>query len=127
LFKPRSLNSPIIKIGFEAIGLEIETLLLTDSEVKQLLSMGEVIQAKIIVDDLKQAIHGGEINVPLSKGVITVNDVWAELSEIIVGLKPGREKREEITFYIYRISGSRCCNSRDRLSQSNREKCRKIH
>lgn len=70
-----------------------------DAPGKEELDPAILKRAKIIVDDLEQAIHSGEINVPLSKGVITVNDVWAELSEIIVGLKPGREKREEITIF----------------------------
>jgi len=56
-------------------------------------------RAKIVVDDWEQASHGGEINVPLSKGIITKEDVWAEIGEIVVGLKPGREGEDEITVF----------------------------
>ncbi|MEM3151166.1 MAG: alanine dehydrogenase [Candidatus Bathyarchaeia archaeon] len=70
-----------------------------DAPGKEELDPAILKRAKIIVDDLEQAIHSGEINVPLSKGIITKNDIWGELSEIIIGLKPGREKKEEITVF----------------------------
>lgn len=56
-------------------------------------------RAKIVVDDWEQASHSGEINVPLSQGIITKEDVWAEIGEIVAGLKPGREKDNEITVF----------------------------
>jgi alanine dehydrogenase len=56
-------------------------------------------RAKVVVDDWEQASHGGEINVPLSKGIITKEDVWAEIGEIVAGLKPGREREDEITVF----------------------------
>lgn len=56
-------------------------------------------KAKIVVDDLTQAVHGGEINVPLSRGIIKIEDIWAEIGEIIAGLKKGREKPDEITIF----------------------------
>ncbi|MBS7640401.1 MAG: alanine dehydrogenase [Candidatus Bathyarchaeia archaeon] len=57
-------------------------------------------RAKIIVDDWEQAAHGGEINVPLSMGVISKRDIWAELGEIIVGKTPGRTSEDEITVFV---------------------------
>jgi len=56
-------------------------------------------RAKVVVDDWEQASHGGELNVPLSKGIITKEDVWAEIGEIVAGLKPGREREDEITVF----------------------------
>ena len=47
-------------------------------------------KAKIIVDDFDQAIHSGEINVPLSKGIINIEHIYGELGEIIIG-----KRREE--------------------------------
>jgi alanine dehydrogenase len=64
-----------------------------DAPGKEELDPNILKRAKIVVDDLEQAIHSGEINVPLSKGIITKKDVYAELSEIVIGLKPGREKK----------------------------------
>jgi alanine dehydrogenase len=56
-------------------------------------------RAKIVVDDWEQAAHSGEINVPLSAKTISKGDVWAEIGEIIAGLKPGRQSDEEITIF----------------------------
>ena len=56
-------------------------------------------RAKIVVDDWEQASHSGEINVPLSQGIIKRESVWAEIGEIVAGLKPGRERRDEITIF----------------------------
>lgn len=55
--------------------------------------------SKIVVDDVEQAIHGGEINVPLSKGIIGRGRIYGELGEIVAGLKEGRENDHEITIF----------------------------
>lgn len=57
-------------------------------------------RAKIVVDDLEQASYSGEINVPLSMGIISRRDIWAEIGEIVAGTKPGRENDEEITVFV---------------------------
>ena len=55
--------------------------------------------AKIVVDDWEQALHSGEINVPLTKGLIKKEDIWGDLGEIVAGLKAGRASRDEITVF----------------------------
>ncbi len=55
--------------------------------------------SKIVVDDLEQAIHGGEVNVPISQGILRREDIYAEIGEIVAGLKNGRERSEEITVF----------------------------
>lgn len=70
-----------------------------DAPGKEELDPAILKRAKIVVDDWEQAAHGGEINVPISQGIITKEDVWAEIGEIIAGLKPGRERRDEITVF----------------------------
>jgi alanine dehydrogenase len=56
-------------------------------------------KAKIVVDDITQATHSGEINVPLSKGIITKEEIYCELGEVAAGKKHGRESSEEITIF----------------------------
>ena len=70
-----------------------------DAPGKEELDPAILKRAKIVVDDWEQASHGGEINVPISHGIITKENVWAEIGEIVAGLKPGREKRDEITVF----------------------------
>jgi len=57
-------------------------------------------RAKIVVDDWEQASHGGEINVPLAKGIIRKENIWAEIGEVVAGLKPGRASSDEITVFV---------------------------
>ena len=49
----------------------------------------------------KQASRGGEMNVPLllRDKIVTKEDVWAEIGEIVGGLKPGRTSEDEITVF----------------------------
>jgi alanine dehydrogenase len=56
-------------------------------------------KAKIVVDDWAQASHSGEINIPLNRGIITKENIWAEIGEIVAGLKPGRQSQDEITIF----------------------------
>jgi len=57
-------------------------------------------RGKIVVDDWAQASHSGEINVPLTRGVITKENIWAEIGEIVAGIKLGREREDEITIFV---------------------------
>ncbi|MEM2281465.1 MAG: alanine dehydrogenase [Candidatus Bathyarchaeia archaeon] len=70
-----------------------------DAPGKEELDPAILRRAKIVVDDWEQASHSGEINVPLSQGIITRENVWAEMGEIVAGLKPGRETQDEITVF----------------------------
>lgn len=56
-------------------------------------------RARLVIDDWEQASHSGEINVPLSKGELTKEDVDAEIGHIAAGLKPGRENDEQVTVF----------------------------
>lgn len=70
-----------------------------DAPGKQELDPAILKQAKIFVDDREQAYHSGEINVPISHGIIAKESIWAEIGEVVAGLKPGREIRDEITVF----------------------------
>ncbi len=70
-----------------------------DAPLKEELDPQILRRAKIVVDDWEQASHSGEINVPMSKGILSKKDIWAELGEIIAGTKPARTSKEEITVF----------------------------
>ena len=55
--------------------------------------------SKIVVDDLEQAIHAGEVNVPISQGILKKSEIYGELGEVVAGLKNGRESDDEITVF----------------------------
>lgn len=56
-------------------------------------------RAKVIVDDIPQASHSGEVNVPISKGLMSVNDIFGELGEIVIGKKKARTCDSDITIF----------------------------
>lgn len=70
-----------------------------DAKGKEELDPGLLLRARIVVDDLVQASHSGEVNVPLSKGMITAKDICCELGEIVAGIRPGRQSDDEITVF----------------------------
>ena len=55
-------------------------------------------RAKVFVDDRPQAIHSGEINVPITKGLFHAHDIAGTLGEVVVGVK-GRRSPEEVTVF----------------------------
>jgi len=55
--------------------------------------------AYLVIDDWEQASHSGEINVPMSKGELTKDDVNAEIGQIVAGVKPGRQNENDITVF----------------------------
>lgn len=71
-----------------------------DAPGKEELDPSILKRAKIVVDDWQQASHGGEINVPLAKEAITRRNIWAEIGEVVAGLKPGRTSSDEITAFV---------------------------
>lgn len=56
-------------------------------------------RARIIVDDMPQASHSGEVNVPLSMKLLTERDIFGELGEVIAGTKKARTKDSDITVF----------------------------
>jgi alanine dehydrogenase len=70
-----------------------------DAPGKEELDPAILKRAKIVVDDWEQAIHSGEINVPISQGIILRENILGEIGEVIAGLKPGRKSDEEITIF----------------------------
>ena len=56
-------------------------------------------RARIFVDDIRQCRTDGEINVPLSKGLIREQDIAGEIGEVITCKKQGRRSDDEITLF----------------------------
>jgi ornithine cyclodeaminase/alanine dehydrogenase len=57
-------------------------------------------KAKIVVDSLAAALEeAGDIVIPVSRGIIRREDIWAELGEITSGSKPGRTSDDELTVF----------------------------
>ncbi|MGB9714441.1 MAG: alanine dehydrogenase [Candidatus Bathyarchaeales archaeon] len=91
--KPLVMNSMVSPgTHFNCIG--------ADAPGKEELDPAILKRSRIVVDDWEQAAHSGEINVPLSQGIITEKNVYAELGEVVASLKRPREKKDEITIFV---------------------------
>ena len=70
-----------------------------DAKGKQELEPQILKDAVLVVDEREQSIHGGEVNVPFSAGLLSQEDIDATLGEIVCGLKPGRRNAQEMTVF----------------------------
>lgn len=59
-----------------------------------------VLRAKVVIDHHEAALaEAGDLLIPMNRGLMSADHVYAELGEIVVGDKPGRESPEEITLF----------------------------
>lgn len=79
-------------IHINSVGVSTEGKQEIDTEIFKI--------SKLVVDDFDQTSKIGGINVPISKGVLTKNDVYCEIGDIILGRKPGRTSKDEITVFV---------------------------
>ncbi len=91
-------RKPIVMDEWVSEGMHINAMG-ADAPGKEELDPAILRRAKIVVDDIEQAIHSGEINVPISRGIIRKEDIYGELGEIVAGNKPGRTSDNEITIF----------------------------
>ncbi len=91
-------RSPIIEADWIAPGTHIAAVG-ADKAGDQELAGSLLTTARIFVDDIRQCRTDGEINVPLSQGLITEDDIAGEIGEVITGKKAGRTSEEEITIF----------------------------
>jgi len=73
-------------IGCDAIG-------------KQELDSNLFLGAKIVNDCIEECIKRGDTQHPIKQKIITKNDIYAEIGEILLGVKEGRINEDEITIF----------------------------
>jgi alanine dehydrogenase len=91
-------HQPVVKSKWIMPGTHINAVG-ADAQGKEELEPSILNDALVVVDDLRQASHGGEINVPLSKGLFKKQQIYATLGEIITGIKSGRTDNKIITVF----------------------------
>ncbi len=91
-------HQPVVKNQWLLPGTHINAVG-ADAQGKEELEPSILNNAWVIVDDLRQASHGGEINVPISKGLFKKQQIYATLGEIITGRKTGRPDNQIITVF----------------------------
>ena len=70
-----------------------------DSAGKQELEPAILARGKVVADSIDQCVEIGELQHAISGGFLRREDVYAELAEIVDGVKPGRTSDDEITVF----------------------------
>lgn len=70
-----------------------------DAPGKQELDPRILRDALVVVDDRRQAIHGGEINVPITKRQFSPRHIHATVGDVLLGRKHGRTSAKQITVF----------------------------
>jgi ornithine cyclodeaminase/alanine dehydrogenase len=92
------VRQPVVPRDRIAAGTHINAMG-ADAEGKQELDPQILKDAAVFVDDVPQASHSGEINVPLHDGSLSPEDLAGTLGEVVAGRRPGRPSAEAITVF----------------------------
>ncbi|MEF8787712.1 MAG: ornithine cyclodeaminase family protein [Planctomycetota bacterium] len=91
-------RGPVVRRQWVRPGTHINAIG-ADAPGKQELESALVRDARVVIDSWDQALHSGEVNVPLSEGVIGREDIYADIGEVVTGQKKVREGGEPITIF----------------------------
>ena len=92
------VHKPIVKADWVKRGAHVNALG-ADAAGKQEIEADLLADAVIVVDDWEQATHSGEVNVPLSTGVLRREHIRGTLGAILENAIPGRTSVTEITVF----------------------------
>ena len=90
-------RSPVVRSEWIHEGTHINAIG-ADAPGKQELDPALLKRAQVFVDDPAQAVHSGEINVPISQGLFRESDIAGTLGEVVIGKKK-RAGNESITIF----------------------------
>ncbi len=91
-------RKPIVRSEWIQDGTHINAIG-ADAPGKEELDPRILRRARVVVDDLEQASHSGEINVPVLKRILKPKDIYATLGEVVVGRKKGRSGPGQVTVF----------------------------
>lgn len=91
-------RAPIVEAEWVKPGTHINAIG-ADAAGKQELQSQLMASARVVVDEMEQATHSGEVNVPLTEGVLQASDIYAELGHIAAGAKAGRLNTSDVTVF----------------------------
>ncbi|MCG3175998.1 MAG: Alanine dehydrogenase [Candidatus Omnitrophica bacterium] len=91
-------RKPLVRARWIEPGTHINAIG-ADAPGKQELDPHILGNAKVVVDEEHQAVHSGEINVPISRGAYDPRDLHASLADIVSGRRVGRSGPREVTVF----------------------------
>ncbi len=90
-------TQPLVQAAWIHEGTHINAIG-ADAPGKEELDPALLLRAEVFVDDREQAIHSGEINVPIRQGLYSPDDIAGTLGEVVNGTKH-RSSPEAITIF----------------------------
>ena len=90
-------RSPIVRSEWVHEGTHINAIG-ADAPGKEELDPALLRRARVFVDDYRQAVHSGEINVPISNNLYREDEIAGTIGEVVIGKKK-RESPGEITIF----------------------------
>ena len=90
-------RTPVVMSDWVQEGTHINAIG-ADAPGKQELDVLLLKRAQVFVDDLTQAVHSGEVNVPISRGIFTPEEIAGTLGEVVIKMKQ-RESPDQITIF----------------------------
>ncbi|MFT7581126.1 MAG: alanine dehydrogenase [Myxococcota bacterium] len=91
-------STPVVRRADVADGAHINAMG-ADAEGKQELETAILLAAYVVVDDPAQALHSGEVNVPVHQGDFAATDIAGTLGEVVTGRIAGRTSDATITVF----------------------------
>ena len=89
---------PLVKRAWLRSGVHINAIG-ADAPGKQELDPQILRDAMVVIDDRAQAIHGGELNVPVSRKQFDPRKIHATLGDILIARKRSRRSERELTVF----------------------------
>lgn len=90
-------RTPLIRSDWISDGTHINAIG-ADAPGKQELDPALLLRAEVFVDDYEQAVHSGEVNVPIRSGIYSAERIAGTLGEVVIG-KKHRSSPDAITIF----------------------------
>ncbi len=91
-------HKPVVERAWVSDGAHINAIG-ADAPGKQELDPAILSDGRVFVDDVEQASHSGEVNVPLSSGALREDQLAGTLGAVLAGKTPGRTSPRDITVF----------------------------
>jgi alanine dehydrogenase len=92
-------STPVVKGEWLREGTHINSIMSISPAMRELDDRA-IKSSKIVVDDIETALkESGDLVMPIASGLISREDIYAELGDIVIGRKKGRTNEKEITLF----------------------------
>ncbi|NYT01615.1 MAG: alanine dehydrogenase [Methanosarcinales archaeon] len=91
-------RTPLVRSEWIEDGTHINAIG-ADAKGKEELEAALLCRSRVVVDDMVQAVHSGEVNVPISQGTYLQSQIHGQIGEVVAGKISGREDDREITIF----------------------------